>query len=232
MLKIRKSNERGSGEHGWLSSKHSFSFADYYDPKNMGFRDLRVINEDYIAGGRGFGAHPHRDMEIVTFVVSGILEHEDSMGNKAAIRPGEVQYMSAASGVVHSEYNKLPDQEVHLLQIWILPNQAGGRPQYGQKSFEQNLNKEKMVLTISGDGRDNSIQIRQDVDLYVSRPKTNDVIEWNLRPGRGAWLQIIKGRLLVNGQELSAGDALSTEVAQTLKIEASVDSEFMLFDLN
>lgn len=232
MFKLRKSNERGTGEHGWLSSKHSFSFADYYDPKNMGFRDLRVINEDYIAGGRGFGAHPHRDMEIITFVVSGVLEHEDSMGNKSAIRPGEVQYMSAASGVVHSEYNKLPDEQVHLLQIWILPNQTGGKPQYGQKSFDSQLGQEKLVLAVSGDGREGSIQIRQDVDLYVSRPKTGDIIEWKLREKRGAWLQLIKGGLKVNGQTLNAGDALSTEVAQALKIEAMSNSEFILFDLN
>lgn len=232
MLNLRKSNQRGSGEHGWLSSKHSFSFADYYDPKNMGFRDLRVINEDYIAGGRGFGAHPHRDMEIITFVVSGVLEHEDSMGNKSAIHPGEVQYMSAASGVVHSEYNKIPDEKVHLLQIWIMPNQSGGKPQYGQKSFESALKNEKIVLAISNDGRDGSIQIRQDVDLYVSRPKMGDKIEWQLREKRGAWLQLIKGSLTVNGQNVEGGDALSTEVSQLLNIEATNDSEFILFDLN
>ena len=231
MLKVKKSNSRGQGDHGWLKSSHSFSFANYYDPKNMGFRDLRVINEDYIAGGMGFGAHPHKDMEIITYVVKGALEHQDSMGNKSVIRPGEVQHMSAASGVVHSEYNKTPDEEVHLLQIWIMPNQNGGKPQYGQKSFDDMLTSGKLVLVASPDGREGSIPIRQDANLFVARPKTGATLEWQVPTGRALWLQVVKGELAVNGQLLAAGDALSTEQAETVTLQAKADSEFILFDL-
>lgn len=231
MFKLKKSSERGRGDHGWLKSHHSFSFANYYDPKNMGFRDLRVINEDYIQGGMGFGAHPHRDMEIITYVVSGALEHQDSMGNKSVIRPGEVQHMSAASGVVHSEYNKLPDQEVHLLQIWIMPNRTGGKPGYGQKSFEDVLAHGQLVLVASQDGRDGSIPIRQDVNLYAARPAAGALLEWSLSAGRGAWLQLIKGELEINGQTLVPGDALASETPGTLKITAKTAAEFLLFDL-
>lgn len=232
MFKIRRSHERGSGDHGWLRSKHSFSFANYYDPKNMGFRDLRVINEDYIKGGMGFGAHPHRDMEIITYVVKGALEHQDSMGNRSTILPGEVQHMSAASGVVHSEYNKLPEDEVHLLQIWIMPNRNGGEPGYGQKSFETELNTGRLVVVASPDGREGSIPIRQDAQLMVARPKAGASYEWKVPAGRAAWVQVIKGELSIGGETLNPGDALSTETAETLTISAKTASEFLLFDLN
>jgi redox-sensitive bicupin YhaK (pirin superfamily) len=232
MLQLRKSQDRGFAQHGWLKSHHSFSFANYYDPKHMGFHDLRVINEDYIEGGKGFGSHPHHDMEIITYVVKGALQHKDSMGTTAIIRPGEVQRMSAASGVVHSEYNADPNEEVHLLQIWIMPNERGGKPSYGQKSFEEALNTQKMVLVVSGDARDGSIGIKQDADLYISRLKNGDDVEFQLRPKRGAWIQVVKGEISVNDAEISKGDALAIESGELLTIKALVDSEFLLFDLN
>lgn len=231
MLQLRKSNERGFANHGWLKSRHTFSFAEYYDPKHMGFRSLRVINEDRIEGGTGFGAHPHRDMEIISYVVQGALEHQDSMGTRSVIRPGEVQRMSAGSGVMHSEYNANPDKESHFFQIWIQPNQKGGTPGYGQKSFEADLNSKKMVLVVSQEGREGSIAIKQDADLYISRLKQNEDIEFKLRPGRGAWIQVVRGRLSINGQDISAGDALSFESEELLKIKAEADSELLLFDL-
>ena len=231
MLTVRKSEERGIGAHGWLNSKHSFSFANYYDPKHMGFRSLRVINEDRIKGGTGFGAHPHNDMEIISYVVSGALEHSDSMGTKAVIRPGEVQRMSAASGVVHSEYNKLADQDANFFQIWITPNKIGGAPGYGQKSFEEALNKDKLVLVVSESGRDGSIDIKQDADIYVSRLKAGENVDFKLRPQRGAWVQVVKGNISVNGTELNTGDAVSVDEEALLTFKAKDQSEFILFDL-
>lgn len=231
MLQIRKSDDRGLANHGWLKSRHTFSFADYYDPKHMGFRSLRVINEDRIDGGTGFGRHPHRDMEIISYVVSGALEHQDSMGNKAIIRPGEVQKLSAGSGMSHSEQNYVKDQPTHFFQIWIMPNEKGGQPTYGQKSFEADLVSKKLVLAISEDGRDGSIAIKQDADMYISRLKQNDSVEFNLRDGRGAWIQVVSGSLTVNEQELKTGDSLAVDTAGLLKINSAQPSEFMLFDL-
>lgn len=231
MLHLRKAGERGMGYHGWLRSRHTFSFADYYDPKNMGFRSLRVINEDRIEGGTGFGSHPHKDMEIISYVVKGALEHKDSMGKKAVILPGEVQRMSAGAGVVHSEYNEKPNDETHFFQIWILPKTKGGQPGYGQKSFAEDLSRKDFVLTISEDGREGSIAIKQDADLYLSRPSKGKEFEFKLRPGRGAWLQMVKGQLTVNGQELGTGDGLAVENEDILRFKALEDSEFMLFDL-
>lgn len=231
MLQIRKSNERGLGDHGWLKSRHTFSFADYFDPQQMGFRALRVINEDRIAGGTGFGAHPHRDMEIISYVVKGALEHEDSMGNKTVIRPGEVQRMSAGTGVVHAEYNKMPGDETHFFQIWVMPQARGGTPGYGQKSFESDLAQKKLVHVISPDGRDGSIPIQQDADLFISRLKAGDDIEFPLRPGRGAWIQVVKGRIDVNGSEVTTGDGVAVSEENLLKLEAKDESELLLFDL-
>jgi redox-sensitive bicupin YhaK (pirin superfamily) len=231
MLTVRKSSERGVGAHGWLNSQHSFSFANYYDPKHMGFRSLRVINEDRIEGGTGFGAHPHNDMEIISYVVSGALEHSDSMGTKAVIRPGEVQRMSAASGVVHSEYNKLPEEQAHFFQIWIQPNKIGGAPGYGQKSFEEALNKDKLVLVVSENGRDGSIDIKQDADIYISRLKAGENVDFKLRPQRGAWVQVVKGSLSVNGTDVNVGDAVSVNEEALLTFKAKDQSEFILFDL-
>lgn len=231
MLIIRKSEERGLADHGWLRSRHTFSFADYYDPKHMGFKSLRVINEDRVAAGTGFGAHPHRDMEIISYVIDGALKHEDSMGTKSIIKPGEVQRMSAGKGVIHSEYNAMTDKDTHFFQIWILPNELGTEPGYGQKSFESNLYSKKMVLVISQDGRDGSIRIKQDADMYISRLKSADVLEYEVRKGRGLWLQVVKGELQVGEKFLNAGDAASTEDPQTLKLVAHQDSEVILFDL-
>lgn len=231
MLQLRKSEERGQAHHGWLKSQHTFSFAEYYDPDFMGFRSLRVINEDYIAGGKGFGTHPHRDMEIITYVVKGALEHQDSMGTKAVIRPGEVQHMSAGTGIMHSEYNAHPTDEVHLLQIWIQPQARGGTPRYGQKSFESELNSKKLVLVASQDGRDGSIPINQDADMFISRLKDGDTLDYKIRTRRGVWLQLIKGQIEANGKELFAGDALSFEIEDALQIKAHDNSEFILFDL-
>lgn len=231
MIQIRRSQDRGQAHHGWLKSLHTFSFADYYDPQQMGFRTLRVINEDRIQGGTGFGSHPHREMEIISYVMSGALEHKDSMGNQVVIRSGEVQRMSAGTGVVHSEYNHMPDQETHFFQIWILPKSRGGAPEYGQKAFDQELSKKKLVLVASDGGRDGSLDIRQDADIYVSKLKSGEQIEFHLRSGRGVWIQVLKGQLDINGQKLNGGDAASTESETVLKFGAEADSELMLFDL-
>lgn len=231
MLQLRKSQDRGIANHGWLKSKHTFSFADYYDPEHMGFRSLRVINEDRIEGGSGFGAHPHRDMEIISYVVKGALEHKDSMGTQTIIKPGEVQRMSAGTGVVHSEYNAQPHDETHFFQIWIQPKTRGGNPGYGQKSFESDLNSKKLVLVISPDGRDGSISIKQDADMYISRLSKDDDLEFKVRPTRGAWVQVVSGNLTVNGKDLTTGDALSFQDEELLKFKANDNSEFILFDL-
>lgn len=231
MITIRKSIDRGYADHGWLKSLHTFSFANYYDPKFMGFRKLRVINEDKIAGSLGFDPHPHRDMEIISYVVSGGLLHKDSMGNITTIRPGEVQRMSAGTGIVHSEYNAEKSVDTHFFQIWILPNQNGVTPGYGQKSFESELNSKKLVQVISNDGKEGTIEIKQDADLYISRLKNEDEIIFSVRPGRGIWIQLIKGKILINNQEIIEGDAASCEEAGDLKILACKDSEFLLFDI-
>lgn len=231
MTVLRRSDERGFANHGWLKSRHTFSFADYYDPKFMGFRALRVINEDRIEAGTGFGSHPHKDMEIISYVVKGALEHKDSMGTSAVIRPGEVQRMSAGSGVVHSEYNALKDQETHFFQIWVIPQSRGGTPGYGQKSFENDLNSKKLVLVVSQDARDGSIGIKQDADLYISRLKANDTLEFNLRPSRGAWIQVVHGQVEVNGHTLKTGDAVAIEDSPAINFKALENSELIIFDM-
>jgi hypothetical protein len=231
MLTIRKSEERGFANLGWLSSHHTFSFADYYDPKHMSFKTLRVINEDIIAAKAGFGTHPHKNMEIITYIVKGALEHQDSMGTKAIIRPGEVQRMSAGTGVFHSEYNPSATEEVHLFQIWISPKQNGVKPEYEQKSFEHDLKTKNLALVASEDARDGSISILQDADMYISRLKKGDHLLFSIRQNRGVWLQVVKGSLQINDQQLKTGDALSSEQAQELKILAGEESEFILFDI-
>lgn len=230
MLNIRRSNERGYADHGWLKSNHTFSFASYYDPQYMGFKNLRVINEDIIASGMGFGAHPHRDMEIISYVASGALQHKDSMGTQSVIKPGEVQHMSAGSGVVHSEHS-VSLNSTHLFQIWILPRTAGGAPRYGQKSFEAEINSKNLVLVASGDGRDGSLLIGQDADMYISRLKAGEKVTLEVKPGRGVWAQVIKGNLAIQDLKISAGDAVNTTDPQTLLFKASEDSEIILFDL-
>lgn len=231
MMVLRKSLDRGAADHGWLKSRHTFSFASYYDPKHMGFGSLRVINEDRIAGGTGFSEHPHRDMEIISYVVSGALEHKDSAGNKTVIRPGEVQRMSAGQGVTHSEYNFYKDQETHFFQIWILPDRPGTKFSYGQKSFEKDLNEKNLVLVISNDGRDGSIPINQNADMYISRLNSGDSIRFESNQTRNVWLQVVKGQLTVNGEKVAAGDGLAASGENTLEISAGVDSEVIIFDL-
>ncbi len=231
MIAIRKSEARGYADHGWLKSFHSFSFANYYDPKHMGFRDLRVINEDRIEGGMGFGMHSHKDMEIISYVLSGALEHKDSHGNATIISPGEVQRMSAGTGVSHSEHNQSKTQLAHFFQIWILPKVANLSFGYAQKSFEQDLNSKKSVLVCSETGRDGSISIQQDVDLHISRLPSGETWSFELRDKRHAWLQVAKGNISLNGKSLGVGDGAAVSDEKLLKIEASSDCEILLFDL-
>ena len=231
MLTVLRSHERGLADHGWLKSRHTFSFADYYNPEQMGFRALRVINEDRIAGGTGFPTHGHRDMEIISYVVKGALEHKDSQGNATTILPGEVQRMSAGTGVAHSEYNKQADDETHFFQIWIQPSQKGLPFGYGQKSFEADLKTKDMVLVISPDGRDGSIAINQDANLYISKLQAGKNVEFATKPGRHTWIQVVRGPVQVNGESLAVGDAVKTSDEQLLKISATGEGEIMLFDM-
>ena len=232
MIKVRRSKERGHANHGWLDTRFSFSFADYYDPQFMGFRDLRVINEDHIKADQGFPKHGHRDMEIITYVISGELSHRDSIGNGETIRPGEVQRMTAGTGVLHSEYSS-PTEQTHLLQIWIMPEINRLTPSYEQKLFPPEEKQGKLRLVASRGGGDGSVHINQDVKLYASVLNEGVTVTHELAVGRHAWIQLISGSLDVNGTTLDAGDgaAISDEIA--LKIRAYEDnSEFLLFDLN
>jgi hypothetical protein len=230
-LTIRRSEERGHAEHGWLDSYHSFSFADYYDPAHMGFRTLRVINDDRIAPGQGFGTHPHRDMEIFSYVVEGALQHKDSMANGSVLKPGQIQLMSAGRGVAHSEFNPSPDAPVRLLQIWIQPRERGLTPSYTEWHPTPAQASAPKVLVISPDGRDGSATIHQDADVYRLRLQPGETVLHDLKPGRGAWLQIVEGELAINGVTLATGDAASTEEPSTLKAVASRPTEALLFDL-
>jgi hypothetical protein len=231
MMNIRKSDERGHANHGWLDSYHTFSFADYYDPKNMHFRSLRVINEDFIAPSQGFGTHPHSDMEIITYIVSGALQHRDSMGNSAIMRAGDIQRISAGSGIMHSEFNASSADPVHLLQIWLMPDQKGVKPGYVERSFAR-AEPGKLHLATSKTGRDGSIPINQDADLYFGKLNAGQKTELPLRPGRHAWLQLIEGQLEVNGTKLNAGDAAGINDAEALKLSPLDSAHFLLFDLN
>lgn len=232
MIKIRKSAERGQADHGWLLAKHSFSFGDYFDREHMGFRALRVINEDRVHPARGFGTHPHRDMEIVTYILEGALEHQDSMGNGSIIRPGDVQYMSAGSGVLHSEKNPSEKEGVHLLQIWLLPNEKNASPRYDQKNFSEAEKLGKLRVVASQDGRDGSVAVRQDVNLYASVLEADQKVELSLAPGRHAWVQVARGGIQLNGQKLEAGDGAAISDEKSLRFEAgSGKAEFLVFDL-
>lgn len=231
MITIRKSDERGKANFGWLDSRHTFSFGDYYDPEHVQFGSLRVINEDWIAGGGGFGTHPHRNMEIVTYVVSGALEHKDSMGNGAPIRPGELQRMTAGSGLTHSEFNHSKTETVHLLQIWIVPERTGLTPSYEQKSFATQIEKGGLVLLASSDAKDGSLKVHQDMQLFGAKIKANGNLSYTIAPQRQAWLQLIEGSVSVNGQSLSAGDAAAITNEAALKIAVQNDAHFLLFDL-
>jgi quercetin 2,3-dioxygenase len=231
MIQIRKSNDRGHAEHGWLDSYHSFSFADYYDPKHTNFRSLRVINEDRIAPEMGFSMHPHRDMEIITYVVSGFLRHRDSMGNTAVMRGGDVQRISAGMGIMHSEINDSPKEPVHLLQIWITPDHKGAKPAYAEKSFAQ-AEPGRLHLVTSKSGRDGSISINQDTDLFLGKLKTGEATKHSVAAGRHAWLQLIQGELEVNGTRLTSGDAAAISEVDSLALSAIKPSDFLIFDLN
>ncbi|MGA3269289.1 MAG: pirin family protein [Verrucomicrobiota bacterium] len=231
MMTLRKADERGHADHGWLNTYYTFSFADYYDPDHMGFRSLRVINDDTIAGGGGFGTHPHRDMEIITYILSGELEHKDSMGNGRVIRTGEVQYMAAGTGVAHSEFNPSPSKPVHLLQIWIQPDRRGVKPRYQEKSLA-NAPTGRWHLVVSKAGRDGSIAINQDADLYIAKLGPGDKVEHALLAGRYAWVHVAEGKLKLDGQILNGGDAAAVSGETRLRLAAEQPTQVLLFDLN
>ncbi|MFW6295783.1 MAG: pirin family protein [Halothece sp.] len=231
MLAVRKSEERGKASYGWLNTYYSFSFANYYDPNHMGFRHLRVINEDRIDAGQGFPAHSHRDMEIITYVLEGALEHKDSIGNTEVISAGEVQVMSAGTGITHSEYNPSKTTQTHLLQIWILPNKRGVKPRYDQKKFDQAEKQGKLRLIISPNGRDESLMIHQDVNLYAGLLNPGEKVEYHLKGDRHAWLQVIQGEVLLNGVLLNAGDGSAVSETEMLILEGKKSAEILLFDL-
>jgi quercetin 2,3-dioxygenase len=231
MITIRKADERGHFDFGWLNTYHTFSFGEYYDPRNMGFRSLRVINEDYVHPGRGFPTHGHRDMEIITYVLEGGLAHKDSMGNGSIIRPGDVQRMSAGTGVRHSEANPSQDESVHLLQIWIEPDKTGIEPGYEEKKFDDEEKRGQLRLVASSDGRDGSVRIHQDASLHVSILESAQEVTYELKPERHAWVQIARGSIELNGHALKQGDGASISEEKELKITGREPAEFLLFDL-
>lgn len=231
MMKIRRSHERGGADHGWLKTRHSFSFADYYDPQWMGWGNLRVINEDHIAPGTGFGTHGHRDMEIVTYVLSGELAHKDSLGNGASIPPGDVQRMSAGRGILHSEFNHAPNQTTHLLQIWILPSRQGIEPGYEQKGFVEAEKRGRLRLVASPDGSDGSVTIHADARLYAGLFDAGESAELSLDPKRKTYVHLVRGSLVANGEKLAAGDALLMDGEATLTLAEGDDAEVLVFDL-
>lgn len=231
MITLRQSSDRGHANHGWLDSYHTFSFANYYDPNHMGFRALRVINEDWVQSGKGFGTHGHRDMEIITYVLDGVLEHKDSLGNGAVITPGEVQRMSAGTGIMHSEFNPSQTEPVHLLQIWILPDRQGLQPSYEQRAFGLEERQGKLRLIAARDGREGAVTIHQDVDLYSAVLQKGDRLSYQLQPNRYGWLQVAKGEVSLNGNALKAGDGVALSEAESLKIGTDTNAEILLFDL-
>ncbi|MDO8579936.1 MAG: pirin family protein [Candidatus Omnitrophota bacterium] len=231
-ITIRPAQERGHANHGWLDSYHTFSFADYHDPAHMGFRTLRVINEDRVHPGKGFGTHPHRDMEIITIVLEGALAHKDSMGNASAIRPGEIQRLSAGTGVMHSEFNQSSKKPVHLLQIWILPTKNDFAPSYEQKHFSPEEKKDNLRLIVSQDGRQGSLTIHQDVQIYDSHLQQDKEVAHLLEKGRGAWVQVTQGKLNLNDALLKEGDGAAIKAEGQLRFRAVKDTEFLLFDLS
>ncbi len=231
MMDIIHSETRGSADHGWLNAKHTFSFADYYDPERVQFGNLRVINEDRIAPGQGFGTHPHRDMEIVTYVIAGAIEHKDSMGNGTIITAGEVQRMTAGTGVLHSEFNHSSEDELHLLQIWILPEKTGLEPGYEQQRFDRDSKLNRLRLVGSRDGADGSMTIHQDVSLYASVLEPGTELAHELGQDRRAFVQVVNGDLKVNGQMLAAGDGARIEDQDRIEFAAITEAEFLLFDM-
>ena len=231
MITVRKSDERGGGDYGWLNTKHSFSFDQYYDPKWMGFRSLRVINEDFVAPANGFPTHPHRDMEIITYILEGKLEHKDSLGTGSIILPGDGQRMTAGRGIRHSEFNPSETETAHLLQIWIMPSKSGLPPTYEQKSFPEAEKQGKLRLIASPDGKDGSVTIHQDARLFVTLLAPGEQVEHRLGEGRFAWLQVAKGGVELNGKALNQGDGAAIGEEEKLTIKGTQDSEVLLFDL-
>lgn len=228
-MQIRKSQERGRADHGWLKTYHTFSFADYYDANWVAFRSLRVINDDVVAPGMGFGTHPHRDMEIITYILSGSLEHKDSMGNGRVIRTGDVQYMAAGTGVQHSEFNPSREEPVHLLQIWIQPDEKGVAPRYAEKSFSNA--GDGLHLVASKDGRAGSIVIHQDADLFLAKIGEGSRATHSIAAGRHLWAHVAEGEVTINGENLSGGDAAAIDGGSTVEIVGSMRSQVLLFDL-
>jgi redox-sensitive bicupin YhaK (pirin superfamily) len=231
MLLLRPSESRGLADHGWLTSRHTFSFADYYDPEHMGFRGLRVINEDRVQAGQGFGTHAHRDMEIISYVLEGELGHRDSMGTGSVIRPGDVQRMSAGSGVRHSEMNASATDPVHFFQVWLLPAMQGIPPSYEQKTFPPDEKRGRLRLVAARDGRDGAITVHADADLYAGLLAPGDRAALDLAVGRHAWIQVARGAITVNGQALQAGDGAAVSDETRLELAATADAEVLVFDL-
>ncbi len=231
MINIRKSEERGHADHGWLDTHFTFSFADYYDPKHTHFRTLRVMNDDRVAGGGGFPTHPHRDMEIVTYVLDGALEHRDSMGNGSVIKPGDVQYMSAGTGVTHSEFNASKTDPVHLYQIWMFPEKQGLKPVYDQKNFSEADKRGNLRLVASPDGRDGSVKIRQENELYATVLGAGESVRHALKPERHAYVQVARGSVKLNGTQLDAGDGAAISAEKAVELTGVDNAEVLLFDL-
>ena len=231
MLTVRRATERGHANHGWLDSHHTFSFGDYHDPQHMGFRTLRVINDDRVAPGGGFPKHPHRDMEIVSYVLEGALAHEDSLGTGSVIRPGEVQRMSAGTGIVHSEFNHSKSEPVHFLQIWIMPERRGIEPGYEQRAFPVAERQGRLRLVASPTARDGSLRIHQDAEIYAALLDAGVHVEHALAPGRHAWLHVARGSVRVGDQDLSEGDGVAVSDESTVHIEGTGNAEILLFDL-
>ena len=231
MIRIRKSDERGHANHGWLDTHFTFSFADYYDPKHLHFRTLRVMNDDRVGGGGGFPMHPHRDMEIVTYVLEGALEHRDSMGNGSVIRPGDIQYMGAGTGVMHSEFNASQTEPVHLYQIWMFPQREGLKPTYDQKNFSEAEKRGKLRLIVSPDGRDGSVKIRQDNELYASVLAKGEAVKHELKSERHAYVQVARGSVTLNGTKLDEGDGAAITDEKAVELTGERNAEVLLFDL-
>lgn len=231
MIRIRKSDERGRGSHGWLESRFTFSFADYHDPEHMGFRELRVINEDWVQPGTGFGTHPHRNMEIITFIMEGEVEHKDDTGSSSVLRAGEVQRMTAGSGIAHSEMNPSPDQNLHLYQIWVLPEVRELQPGYEQKAFSRDERRDRWQLLASRTGREGSLHIHSGVELWASVLSEGTELQKDLAEGHGAWIQVASGSVSVLGQRLDTGDAAAIEGEPRIVVRGEQPAEVLLFDL-
>jgi len=231
MITLRRANDRGSTKLNWLDSRHTFSFGDYYDRQHMGFRDLRVINEDRVIPGKGFPTHSHRDMEIITYVLEGAVAHQDSTGTSTMIRPGDVQRMSAGTGISHSEYNASQNEPVHFLQIWIVPDETDLAPGYEQKAFSLHKHQGTGTLVASKDGRDGSVTVHQNVDVWAARLSPEEQAVFSLKPNRGAWIQMAGGAGMLNGTLLHAGDGAAANQEEFLEIKAVDEAEFLMFDL-